>query len=67
MGILVKALTLGSSGVVFPSPKCGAFGRDAFRYLFKTLDLPGTPHGLRSSFRDWCRQSGVAREVVEAA
>ena len=65
--ILAETLALASSGVIFPSPKGGAFGRDAFRYLFKTLDLPGTPHGLRSSFRDWCGESGVAREVAEAA
>ena len=28
---------------------------------------PGTPHGMRSSFRDWCSETGVAREVAEAA
>ena len=24
------------------------------------------PHGLRSTFRDWCTETGVAREVAEA-
>ena len=30
------------------------------------LDLGGTLHGMRSSFRDWCGETGVAREVAEA-
>ena len=25
------------------------------------------PHGFRSSFRDWCAETGKAREVAEAA
>ena len=30
------------------------------------LGLGGTLHGMRSSFRDWCGETGVAREVAEA-
>ena len=26
-----------------------------------------TPHGFRSSFRDWCSETGVPREVAERA
>ena len=26
-----------------------------------------TPHGLRASFRTWCAETGVPREVAEAA
>lgn len=33
--------------------------------LFRTHDA-GTVHGLRSSFRDWAGETGVAREVAEA-
>ena len=25
------------------------------------------PHGMRSSFRDWCGETGVSREVAEQA
>ena len=25
-----------------------------------------TPHGLRSSFRDWCAESAVSRELAES-
>jgi integrase len=29
--------------------------------------IPGTPHGFRSSFKDWAAESGVRDEVSEAA
>ena len=25
------------------------------------------PHGFRSSFRDWCAETGVARDLAESA
>ena len=34
----------------------------------KTLDIPATPHGFRSSFRDWAAEcSDAPREVCELA
>ena len=30
------------------------------------LDLGMTPHGFRSSFRDWCAESAVSRELAES-
>ena len=38
-----------------------------FSGLLRHLGIEGTPHGMRSSFRDWCSETGVAREVAEAA
>ena len=38
-----------------------------FSKLLRRLGIAGTPHGMRSSFRDWCSETGVAREVAEAA
>ena len=38
-----------------------------FSGLLRCLSIEGTPHGMRSSFRDWCSETGVAREVAEAA
>ena len=35
-------------------------------YSVQRLELGGTLHGMRSSFRDWCGETGVAREVAEA-
>ena len=38
-----------------------------FGGLLRRLSIEGTPHGMRSSFRDWCSETGVAREVAGAA
>lgn len=36
--------------------------------VLKRMDVDATPHGFRSSFRDWAGdKTGVAREVAEAA
>ena len=56
----------GDSGLVFPGRGGNPIGEVSMRALFKSLDLGGTPHGLRSSFRDWCGETGVPREVAEA-
>ena len=34
--------------------------------LTRELDLGMTPHGARASFRSWCADSSVPREVAEA-
>ena len=60
----------GRSGHVFPSPKgSGALGSTALRKLINTVGLieRTTIHGLRSSFRDWCAERSVDREIAEAA
>ena len=33
----------------------------------KDRGIAAVPHGFRSSFRDWCGEAGVVREVAEAA
>ena len=38
----------------------------AWRMLFGRLKIDATVHGFRSSFRDWCGETGVPREVAEA-
>ena len=59
------------SGLVFPSPvRRGRPFSDATltRVLHKTgLAKRATVHGFRSTFRDWCADTGKAREVAEAA
>ena len=44
----------------------GQISAAALSKLCHELDLGMTPHGLRSSFRDWCAETGVARELAEA-
>ena len=59
------------SGLVFPSPvRSGC--RMSNMTLTKVLRDAGladraTVHGFRSSFRDWCAETGKPREIAEAA
>ena len=53
---------LGSRG---EGPVFGKVGDSTLMALFRRLDI-GTVHGLRSSFRSWCQDSAVDREVAEA-
>jgi integrase len=60
-----------NSGLVFPSPsRAGKPLSDMT--LTKVLRTTGlaertTVHGFRSSFRDWCAETGKTREIAEAA
>lgn len=59
--------------LVFPSPRAEAILSDmvltAFlRRVGAESDTPGrvaTAHGFRSSFRDWCSERGVSRDLAE--
>ena len=35
--------------------------------LLRDLGIDAVPHGFRSSFRNWCGESGQTRELAEAA
>ena len=66
--ILAEARQLGHSGdLIFPGPTGRALSSEALSKLFRELAIAGTPHGLRSSFRSWAADTGVARELAEAA
>lgn len=72
LALLEEARVLGDgSGLIFPSPI--RRGRQLSNMtLTKVLRDTGlaeraTVHGFRSSFRDWCADTGKAREVAEAA
>ena len=54
------------SGLVVPSKSGGEIASWVFAKLFTRLGIEGTLHGMRSSFRDWCGETGAAREVAEA-
>ena len=59
------------TGLVFPSPQRPGkpLSDMALTKLLRDNDLAGraTAHGFRSSFRDWCADTGKPREVAEAA
>ena len=67
--ILSEARQLGDgSGFVFPSPSGRPMGENTLSRLCRDLDLGCVPHGMRSSFRDWCAEcSDAPSEVCELA
>ena len=52
-------------GRVFPSPTGRTLTNGALSRFTRAEGF--TPHGLRASFRTWCAETGVRREVAEAA
>ncbi len=53
------------SGRVFPSQTGRTLTNGALSRFTRVEGF--TPHGLRASFRTWCAETGVRREVAEAA
>ena len=54
------------SGLVFPSVTGRPLSDATISKLVKENGIPAVPRGFRSSFRDYCAETGVAREVAEA-
>ena len=53
------------AGLVFPSPTGRTLSSGMLSRFTRAEGF--TPHGLRASFRTWCAETGVPREVAEAA
>ncbi len=62
-----RQMSMRQTGLIFP----GNTGREISGHncnkLFKKLGIDAVPHGFRSSFRDWCGETGQPREVAEAS
>ena len=54
-----------ASGLVFPSQMGRTLTSGSLSRFTRVEGF--TPHGLRASFRTWCAETGVRREVAEAA
>ena len=57
----------GGSELLFPSPKGGTISDVTHTKLLRENGVDAVPHGFRSSFRDWCGETGVPRELAEIA
>lgn len=56
------------TGLVFPSPIGRMLSDNALSKLFRKLRIAGTPHGMRSAFRDWASErTNAPRAVMEQA
>ena len=62
---VARLFTAGSAGPVFASRAGKALSNGAMSKLTRPYGY--TPHGLRASFRSWAAETGVPREVAEAA
>ena len=56
-----------SRGLVFPGIQGKMIGAAVFGRLLKDLEIECSPHGFRSSFRSWCSDEGIDRELSEQA
>ena len=66
LALLEQARSLSDgSGYVFPSPRGHQTTVEALSKLCRDRGLAMTPHGLRSSFRSWCAEQNITREVAE--
>ena len=70
LAILSEARALSSNprgpDLVFPSARRKAQSDSTVSKLLREAGIDAVPHGFRSSFRDWCGEAGVDREVAEA-
>lgn len=67
LDVLAEARGYSDGGpLVFPRRVGGEIPRWMLGKLPGRVNIDGTLHGMRSSFRDWCGENGVAREVAEA-
>ena len=56
------------SQLLFPSARGKQLSDNTLSKLFRELQIGGTPHGLRSSFRDWAAEcTQYPREICEFA
>ncbi len=65
--VLAEAEELRENDLVFPSARGRRMSDNTLSKLLRDLGINAVPHGFRSSFRDWCGESGQSRELAEAA
>jgi len=56
----------GGEGLIFPSVTGKPLSDATLSKLLREQGIRAVPHGFRSSFRDWCGETGQPREVAEA-
>lgn len=55
-------------GLVFPTPSGKPLSDNGLSSMMRRLEIAGTPHGFRSSFRDWAEeQSGASHRAIETS
>ena len=68
LGLLQTLPRFANSPHVFPAPRGGTLSDMALSKVIKRMELNATPHGLRSTFRDWISENtSYPHEVAEQA
>ena len=69
IGLLVTATPLKDGSLVFPSAtrRGKQLSDRTLSKLIRELGIQCVLHGFRSSFRDWCADTGQRRELAESA
>ena len=66
--ILEEARSLSDgSGLVFPSSKGRVLSDNTLSKSLRELNIECVVHGFRTSFRNWCGDTGKAHDLAEAA
>ena len=66
--LLIEARGTNNTELVFPSPVTArAVSENTYVKLLRDLDIPTSAHGLRATFRSWCSDTGVPRDLAEMA
>ena len=65
----LQSLRGATDGLVFPGQKAGRpLSEMSLEMLLRRMKVAVTPHGFRSTFRDWCGEcTSFPREIAEAA
>ncbi len=63
--ILHLAKELANSKWIFPTGSNRPLSDNALSKLFRDHGIPGTPHGMRASFRTWTAEKRVDRDIAE--
>ena len=65
LAVLTQARELGDGrGFVFPSKSGRPISSSLLPKLLDTLGIEAVPHGFRSSFMDWCAETGVPHDIA---
>ena len=69
IALLTEARDLtGGAGLVFPNPTTRQpLSQNTFVKFLRDLDIATTAHGLRATFRSWCSDQAVPRDLAEMA
>lgn len=65
LAVVRAARERNGSGFLFRGRDGGMLGTAAIAQALRRADIDATPHGFRSSFKDWARNHGVEHELSE--